>query len=150
MIRARGRGMRIAGSALAVFWSASAAGHAATDASRQAVVLGAVENMYSAPDADKDVVSQALLGQTVDVLETRDGFARIETPDHYTGWVQAGGVFEYADARAARYAAGGTVAQVTSLMANLYRARDVTSARPKLQAPLGARLEVTPPPEDAP
>jgi cell wall-associated NlpC family hydrolase len=115
---------------------------------RQAVVLTAVENMYSAPSPDKDVVSQALLGQVVGVLEARDGFARIETPDHYTGWVAAAGLFEYPDAKARRYAARGLVAEVTSLMANLYRDADVTTARPKAQAPLGARLEVLKPAED--
>jgi cell wall-associated NlpC family hydrolase len=40
------------------------------------------------------------------------------------------------------------VADVTSLMANLYRDADVTTARPKSQAPLGARLEVVKPAED--
>ncbi len=147
MTRARGG----AGARIAVWtWLAALAWTPApaVGLARQAVVLGAVENMYSAPDPDKDVVSQALLGQVVGVLETRDGFARIETPDHYTGWVPARAVFEYADGTAARYAAKGTVAEVTSLMANLYRAPDVTTARPKAQAPLGARLEVTRPAED--
>ena len=82
------------------------------------------------------------------LLETRDAFARIETPDHYTGWVAAAGLNEYLDAKAPRYAARGPVAEVTSLMANLYRDPDVTTARPKAQAPLGARLEVVKPPED--
>ena len=36
-------------------------------------------------------MSQALLGQVVGVLEARDGFARIETPDRYAGWVAGGG-----------------------------------------------------------
>jgi gamma-D-glutamyl-L-lysine dipeptidyl-peptidase len=141
------RRARIPVSACTVFLALAAA--ASADApGRQAVVLSTVENMYSAPSPDKDVVSQALLGQVVGVLETRDGFARIETPDRYTGWVAAGGVFEYADAKAPRYAVRGTVAEVTSLMANLYRDADVTTARPKAQAPLGARLEVLKPAED--
>jgi len=118
-------------------------------AARQAVVLSSVENMYSAPDADKDVVSQALMGQIVGVLETRDGFVRIATPDGYAGWVPSSALFEYADAATARYASRGTVAEVTSLMANLYRGPDVTAARPKAQAPLGTRLEVVQPPTEA-
>lgn len=128
------------------FLSASAIG---ADAPPQAVVLPPVENMYSAPDADKDVVSQALIGQVVGVLEKRDGFARVATPDGYSGWVASSAVSEYVDASTPRYATRGTVAEVTSLMANLYRAPDVTSARPKAEAPLGARLEVAKPPEDA-
>ena len=137
----------ISGAACAFVLALTAAAGAGTPA-RQAVVLNTVENMYSAPSPDKDVVSQALLGQLVSLLETRDAFARIETPDHYTGWVAAGGLFEYLDAKAPRYAARGPVAEVTSLMANLYRDADVTTARPKSQAPLGARLEVVKPPED--
>jgi gamma-D-glutamyl-L-lysine dipeptidyl-peptidase len=133
---------------LAIALSAPSAVSAADAPPRQAVVLPAVENMYSAPQADKDVVSQALLGQVVAVLESREGFARVETPDHYTGWLPAGALFEYADAKAPRYAARGPVAEVTALMANLYREADVTTARPKAQAPLGARLEVTKPAED--
>jgi cell wall-associated NlpC family hydrolase len=110
--------------------------------SRQAVVLATVENMYSAPDASKDVVSQARLGEVVDVLEERDGFLRIRTPDHYPGWVPAGSLFTYSDAATTRYASRGTVAEVTSLLANVYRDADVTTARPATQAPLGTVLEV--------
>jgi cell wall-associated NlpC family hydrolase len=40
------------------------------------------------------------------------------------------------------------LAEVTSLMANVYRDPDVTKARPKTLAPLGARLEVVRPAED--
>lgn len=121
---------------------------AAAESTRQAVVLSAVENMYSGASPDKDVVSQALMGQVVGILEARDGFARIETPDRYAGWVPANALFEYPDPKAPRYAVRGTLAEVTSLMANVYRDPDVTKARPKTQAPLGARLEVIKPAED--
>jgi cell wall-associated NlpC family hydrolase len=148
MIEAKAR-TRIPGWTCAVVLTLAAASAAAAEGTaRQAVVLSGVENMYSGPDPDKDVVSQALLGQVVGILETRDGFARIETPDRYTGWVAARGLFEYPDAKAPRYAARGPVAEVTSLMANLYRDADVTTARPKAQAPLGTRLEVVKPAED--
>jgi gamma-D-glutamyl-L-lysine dipeptidyl-peptidase len=109
---------------------------------RQAVVVAAVENMYSAPDPAKDVVSQARLGEVVDVLEARGGFAHVRTPDRYAGWVPAAALFTYADAATPRYAAEGAVVEVTSLLANLYRDPDVTTARPTLQAPLGSLLEV--------
>jgi cell wall-associated NlpC family hydrolase len=48
----------------------------------------------------------------------------------------------YEDPAAPRYARSGRVVEVTSLMANVYRDPDVTTARPKAQAPLAARLEV--------
>ncbi len=110
---------------------------------REAVVVVTVENMYSAADESKDVVSQATLGQTVELLEAADGFARVRTPDRYEGWLPRAAFAEYPGPDAPRYASAGRVAEVTSLMANVYREADVTRARPLLQAPLGTRLEVT-------
>jgi cell wall-associated NlpC family hydrolase len=110
---------------------------------REAVVVAAVENMYSAPDESVDVVSQATLGQVVEVLETRGAFARVRTPDRYDGWVPRPALAEYADPAAPRYARAGRVVEVTSLMANVYRDPDVTTARPRAWAPLATRLEVT-------
>jgi cell wall-associated NlpC family hydrolase len=131
---------------LGLVLTAALAASAPLDTARpEAVVLVAVENMYSAPDADKDVVSQATLGQVVAVIETKDAFARIETPDHYPGWIRRAALAEYPDASAPRYAARGPVVEVTSLMANVYREPDVTTARPKVQAPLATRLEVSGP-----
>jgi cell wall-associated NlpC family hydrolase len=110
---------------------------------REAVVVGAVENMYSAPDESVDVVSQATLGQVVEVLETSGAFARVRTPDRYDGWVPRPALAEYADPATPRYARAGRVVEVASLMANVYRDPDVTTARPKARAPLATRLEVT-------
>ncbi len=76
---------------------------------REAVVLPGVENMYSGPDAGRDVVSQALIGQVVGVIAVEDGFVRIETPDGYRGWIPQGSLFLYrtsarrATRRAARW-----------------------------------------------
>lgn len=111
-------------------------------APREAVVTVAIENMYSAADESVDVVSQATLGQVVEVLEASGAFARVRTPDRYEGWLLRAALAEYGDAAAPRYARTGRVVEVTSLMANVYRDPDVTSARPKVQAPLAARLEV--------
>jgi hypothetical protein len=109
---------------------------------RQAVVLSPVENMYSGPDERRDVVSQALLGQVVEVVEAFDGFLKVQTPDRYQGWLPRGALTVYEDAATSRYATRGTVFDVTSLLANVYRTPDVTAARPRTQAPLGTRLEV--------
>lgn len=111
----------------------------------EAVVLPTAENMYSRPDESADVVSQALLGQTVKVLATQGAFAQVETPDAYRGWLAERALRRYASADTARYASQGQVAQITSLIANVYRTPDVTSARPKTQATLGVRLELTSP-----
>jgi cell wall-associated NlpC family hydrolase len=132
----------VAGTAATTAFARAAAGAAAAQTTREAVVVVTVENMYSAADDTKDVVSQATLGQLVEVLDSSGGFARVRTPDRYEGWLPRTALAEYADAAAPRYARSGEVVEVTSLMANVYRDADVTSARPKLQAPLASRLEV--------
>ena len=132
----------MAGALLLAAWVALAPAPAPAAVGHQAVILPSVENMYARPDAAAAVVSQALLGQVVGVLEENGGFARIETPDHYVGWIPVGALFAYPDPAAPRYAQAGAIADVVALMANLYRDPDVTTARPKAQAPLGTRLEV--------
>ena len=111
-------------------------------APREAVVTVTVLNMYAAADENVDVVSQATLGQVVEVLETSGAFVRVRTPDHYAGWLLRTAIIPYPDTDAPRYARSGRVVEVTSLMANVYRDPDVTTARPKAQAPLATRLEV--------
>jgi cell wall-associated NlpC family hydrolase len=108
----------------------------------EAVVVRAVENMYTKPSADAAVTSQAALGQVVSVLERKAGFVRIETPDNYPGWIAAAALLQYPGPTAPRYASKGEVLEVVNLMANVYRDASATSARPKTRAPLGARLEI--------
>ena len=114
-------------------------------APREAVVVVTVENMYRAPDDATDVVSQATLGQTVEVLEAGDAFLHVRTPDHYPGWLPRAALRCYADDATERYGEQGPLVEVTSLMANVYREPDVTRARPLLLAPLASRLELQAP-----
>ncbi len=111
-------------------------------ATREGVVTGSVENLYSAPDAGVDVVTQATLGQVVEVLETSGSFARVRTPDRYEGWLPLTSLRWYPSPATPRYARAGRVVEVASLMANLYREPSVTRSRPRAQAPLATRLEV--------
>ena len=108
----------------------------------EAVVTAAVENMYAAADESVDVVSQATLGQVVEVVDRSGTFARVRTPDRYEGWLPRAALAEYVDPEAPRYARAGRVVEVTSLMAYVYREPDVTTTRPRTRAPLAARLEV--------
>ena len=108
-----------------------------------AVVLQPVANMYSKPTEDADVVSQAIYGTNVSILEQKDGWANIRTPDEYTGWAPLAAM------RAAEpYAASGKVAQVQSLFAHLYREQNVTRHAPVLTVPFETRLEVTAMPQE--
>ncbi len=109
---------------------------------RAAVVLP-VANMYSAATENSDVVSQAIYGTNVGLLEEKDGWSRIRTPDDYTGWVPAASV-----QRTERsYAANGRVAEVQSLAAHLYREPDVTKHQPMLTVPFESHLEVVAEPD---
>ena len=104
------------------------------------VVVVPVANMYSAPTEDSDVVSQALYGTNVTVLEEKPGWAKIQTPDHYAGWLSLDQA-QRLSASNPHYPGSGKVLQVTSLSANLYREPDVTAHRPLLTVPYETQLE---------
>ena len=109
-----------------------------------AVVLQPVMNMYSRPTDDADVVSQAIYGANVGVLEQKDGWARIRTADDYTGWTPLSALQP-----GQPYAARGRVAEVQSLFAHLYREASVTRHAPVLTVPFETKLEVIAEPEAA-
>jgi gamma-D-glutamyl-L-lysine dipeptidyl-peptidase len=106
-----------------------------------AVVIIPVANMYSTPSQDVDVVSQAILGSTVEVLEEKSGWDKVRTNDQYTGWMPLQEMRRL-DHGESGYASSGRVAQVSSLTANLYRETDVTLHEPVLNVPFETRLEV--------
>ena len=112
----------------------------------RAVVIESVANLYSAASEEADVVSQAIYGGNVDLLEEREGWARVRTPDQYTGWVPLASLRRMLPGEAP-YASVGSIAQVQSLFANLYREPDVTRHQPLLLVPFETSLEVTAEPE---
>ncbi|MBC8005920.1 MAG: C40 family peptidase [Verrucomicrobia bacterium] len=57
-----------------------------------ALVTLSVANMRSAPDHASELVSQVLMGAPVNVLEAKDGWFHIQTPDLYIGWVDESGI----------------------------------------------------------
>jgi SH3-like domain-containing protein len=103
-----------------------------------AVITQPVANMYSAPSADSDVVSQAIYGSNVGISERKAGWARIRTADDYLGWVPES-VFR----QGPPYPGGGRVAQVSSLFAHIYREPDLTKHAPLITVPFETRLAVT-------
>ena len=102
-----------------------------------AVVDRPVADMYSGPSADRDVVSQAIYGTKVGVMDKMGEWARIRTPDDYDGWVPAASILP-----GGKYAEQGKVAEVQSLFAHLYREPSVTKHAPVLTVPFETRLEV--------
>ena len=108
------------------------------------VVTVPVANMYARPSEEAGVVSQAIYGVNVSLLEQTEGWARVRTPDDYAGWMPAVSLHRRP---VGPYAASGHVAFVTSLFASLYREPDVTRRRPLLTVPFETRLEVIEEPE---
>lgn len=106
------------------------------------VVMVPVTNMYSGPSDQSDVVSQAIYGSNVILLTARGEWSRIQTADHYKGWVPSR--YLRLIQSGAGYATAGVIVQVDSLFANLYREPDVTRHKPVLTIPFESRLEVIP------
>jgi len=116
-------------------------------AASQAVVVKPVANMYAQPSEDAEVVSQAIYGSTVGVIEERSGWLRIRTADDYTGWMPGAGV-RVSDTAERPYASAGRVAQVESLFAHIYHEPDVARRQPLLTVPFETHLEVIAEPDE--
>jgi len=104
------------------------------------VVVVPVANMYSSATEDTDVVSQAILGSHVVILELQNDWAKVRTDDQYAGWMPVSTLQKREAGHA--YPAPGHAVQVESLFANLYRETDVTEHRPVITVPFESRLEV--------
>lgn len=51
------------------------------------VIYNSVGTLYAEPRHGSELVSQALLGMQVKILEKQGGWFRIQTPDGYIGWI---------------------------------------------------------------
>jgi hypothetical protein len=102
-----------------------------------AVIVIPVANMYSQPAEDAAVVSQALFGANVEIINRQDEWAKIRTADQYTGWTPVKWL-----RTGQTYATSGRVAEVASLFAHVYRDSSVTKHQPLMTVPFEARLEV--------
>jgi hypothetical protein len=105
------------------------------------VIVKPVASMYSRPSAEADVVSQAICGSYVAILEEQAGWAHVRTEDAYTGWMPVMSLRRHGSGERP-YASIGRVAQVASLFANLYREPEVTKHEPLLMVPFETKLEV--------
>ena len=107
----------------------------------QYVVVIPVANMYSGATQDTDVVSQALYGTNLFVVEQQENWVKLRTPgDDYLGWVPRSALLSLGSNPP--YASAGKVVEVSSLMAHLYREPDVTEHAPLLTVSFETRLEV--------
>jgi cell wall-associated NlpC family hydrolase len=111
-----------------------------------AVVTRPVASMHSSPSEDAAVVSQAILGSQVEVLQQSPGWASVRTADSYTGWMSSASL-RLLKPGERPYTAKGRVAAIESLFANVYQEPDVTRHPPLMTAPYEARLEVVSEPQ---
>src|SRR5579864_6960443 len=107
------------------------------------VIVVPVANMYSGPSEKRDVVSQAIYGSNVTVLVARGEWSRIQTSDHYKGWVPSRQIRILLTGTG--YATSGPTVQVENLFASIYAEPDITRHKPVITVPFEVRLEVAPP-----
>ena len=108
-----------------------------------AVVLQPVANMYSRPSTDADVVSQAIYGANVGIVEQKDGWAHIRTADDYLGWTPLSALLP-----GKPYAAGARVAdRGEPVRAHLSRSQRHQTRSPD-HVPFESRLEVVAEPKE--
>ena len=103
-------------------------------------VVVPVANMFSKPSDQSDVVSQAIYGSNVTLLAAQGEWSRIQTGDHYRGWVRSRHLRLVQSGTG--YATSGVIVQVQSLFANVYREPDITRHQPVITIPFESRLEV--------
>ena len=106
------------------------------------VVVVPVANMYSGPSDKTDVVSQAIYGSDVSLVVARGEWSRIQTSDHYKGWVPSRQIRILLTGNG--YAKTGPTVQVESLFANIYTEPDITKHKPVVTVPFETRLELVP------
>src|SRR5215469_1088468 len=104
------------------------------------VVVVPVANMYSKPTEKSDVVSQAIYGSNVRLIEARGEWSRIQTPDRYRGWTPSRYLRIVLSGDG--YATASPTVQVQSIFANVYAEPDVTKHKPLITVPFETRLEI--------
>ncbi len=106
--------------------------------SRTAVVVNAVQDLFTRPDETSPVDDQVILGERVEILEDAAGFARVRTAAGEIAWIPE---------RALRRGetepgAAAKIARVTSNFAHVYATPSFTKQKPLLTVPVGATMGV--------
>jgi gamma-D-glutamyl-L-lysine dipeptidyl-peptidase len=96
-----------------------------------------VVNLYANPAENVEVVSQAIYGTKVEILEVKADWIRVRTPDAYTGWMRRAAVTNVANERQ-----GSKVVIVESLFMNMYAEPSISRHAPLMTVPYGTKLEV--------
>jgi len=100
--------------------------------------------MHASKDAMSEIVSQALYGTPIKIIERDNQWAKIETPDAYQGWCQASNLIS----TPAPYPNTPTSARVRSYWAHIHPVPDTTPRPPILTIPYGVEIEVISSPDE--
>ena len=103
----------------------------------EGVVYNSVGTIRYAPRYSSEIVTQTLLGTHVKILEKRNGWRRIQTPDMYIGWIN-GSVKPYTKTDLDNYNEQQKVI-ITSLYASSYEKQDDKST-PVSDLVIGGKL----------
>lgn len=87
-----------------------------------------VANLRTAPRNQAELATQALLGTQVDLLQKRQGYYRVRTPEGYISWVNASSVTPKAEAELRQWQAARKVI-FTADFGHTYQAPDRNSMR---------------------
>lgn len=87
-----------------------------------------VANLRTSPRNQAEMATQALLGTTVDLLQEKDGYFRVRTPDGYISWVKGSSVVAKTDAELAAWNAHSKVIFVADF-GHSFQAADESSMR---------------------
>jgi beta-lactamase class A len=104
--------------------------------SRTAVVVSAVQELFTRPDETSPVDDQVILGERVEILEDAAGFARVRTAAGEIAWIPERGLRR----GETEPGASAKIARVTSNFAHVYATASFTEQRPLLTVPVGATM----------
>ena len=93
-----------------------------------------VSNVYKNSTYQSDIISQAILGETVDVLKTENDFDLVKQPDGYSGWIKNN---QLADV----YPISKSIKTLTSHALQIYSEMD-DSSFPIRDAVIGSKINV--------
>jgi cell wall-associated NlpC family hydrolase len=97
-----------------------------------------VINMHAETDEMSEVVSQAVYGTPIKILERNSEWTQIETPDTYTGWCKTSQIFS----KTKTYPSTPLIARVNAIWAHIYYVEDTTPHPPFMALPYGTKVEV--------
>jgi cell wall-associated NlpC family hydrolase len=101
------------------------------------IVNRPVANIYISPAENVELVSQAIYGTAVEIVEEKIDWVRVRTPDAYTGWMRRAAL-----AQARERPSNAKAVMVESLFANLYAEPSISRRAPVMTVPYETRLDV--------